>query len=192
MKKIRNNSFLPEQPMENIMMDIDWSNVTKLQPPLTTESDKRDLLQLIKVYINDFIGVIQSTNKSHLRQFSRPILDGITKVFPPPKLSRSKMAQPVSEKKLIKDGIWDTRKEILGWLFDGMARTIELPQRKCDELLLELKAVRRLPKFEVKRFQKLHGRLKFATIAENPSSARLKIETAKRPDIFETQTKHKN
>jgi hypothetical protein len=52
--------------MKNIMMDIDWSTVTKLQPPLTTESDKRDFLQLIEVYIDDFIGVIQSTNKSHL------------------------------------------------------------------------------------------------------------------------------
>jgi hypothetical protein len=75
------------------------------------------------------------------------------------------MAHPVSEKKLIEDGIWDTRKDILGWLFDGMARTIELPQRKCDKLLLKLKAVRRLPKLEVKRFQKLHSRLQFATIA---------------------------
>jgi hypothetical protein len=163
--KIRNNISLPEQPMENIMMDIDWANVTKLQPPLTTESDKQDFLQLIEVYINDFIGVIQSTNESHLRQFSRRILDGITKVFPPPELSGSKMAHPVLEKKLVKDGIWDTQKEILGWFFDGMARTIELPQRQCNELLLELKAVRRLPKLEVKRFQKLHGRLQFATIA---------------------------
>jgi hypothetical protein len=68
--KIHNNIILPEQPMENIMMDIDWSTVSKLHPPLTTESDKRDFLQLIEVYINDFIGVIQSTNESHLRQFS--------------------------------------------------------------------------------------------------------------------------
>jgi hypothetical protein len=127
--KICNNIILPEQPMENIMMDIDWSTVTKLQPPLTMESDKRDFLQLIKVNIDNFIGVIQSTNESHLQQFSRRILDGITKVFPPPELSGSRMAHPVSEKKLIEDGIWDTRKEILGWLFDGMAQTIKLPQR---------------------------------------------------------------
>jgi hypothetical protein len=80
--KIRNNILL-EQPMENIMMDIDWLTASKLQPPLTTESDKRDFLQLIKVYIDNFIGVIQSTNESHLRQFSRQIFDYITKVFPP-------------------------------------------------------------------------------------------------------------
>jgi hypothetical protein len=116
--KLCNNIILPEQPMENIMMDIDWSTMSKLQPPLTTESDKRDFLQLIEVYIDDFIGVIQSTNESHLRQFSQRILDGITKVFPPPELFGSKMAHLVSEKKLIEDGIWDTQKEILGWLFD--------------------------------------------------------------------------
>jgi hypothetical protein len=75
------------------------------------------------------------------------------------------MAHPVSEKKLFEDGIWDTRKEILGWLFNRMARTIELPHHKCTELLLELKTIRRLPKLEVKQFQKLHGRLQFATIA---------------------------
>jgi hypothetical protein len=46
-----------------------------------------------------------------------------------------------------------------------MARTIELPHHKCTKLLLELKTIRRLPKLEVKRFQKLHGRLQFATIA---------------------------
>jgi hypothetical protein len=164
-EKMRNETPLPEQPMENIMMDIDWSTIEQPHKQLSTEKDKRDFLQLIEVYIDDFIGVIQSTNETHLRQFSRQILDGITKVFPPPELSGSKMSHPVSEKKLIEDGIWNTRKEILGWLFDGMARTIELPQRKCEELLIELKAVRRLPKLEVKRFQKLHGRLQFATIA---------------------------
>jgi hypothetical protein len=56
-----------------------------------------------------------------LLQFPRRILDGITKVLPPPEVSGSKMVQTVSEKKLIKDGIWDTLKEILGWLFDGMS-----------------------------------------------------------------------
>jgi hypothetical protein len=75
------------------------------------------------------------------------------------------MAHPVSEKKLLEDGIWDTHKEIIGWLFEGIARTIELPHHKCTELLLELKTIHCLPKLEVKRFQKLHGCPQFATIA---------------------------
>jgi hypothetical protein len=148
---MRNNVILPEQPMEDIMMDIDWKTVQKLlNQPTSTGCDTRKFLSLIEVYIDDFIGVIQSTNKSHLLQFFRRILDGITKVFSPPELSGSKMAHPVSEKKLIEDGIWDTRKEILGWLFDGMAKTIELPHHKCTKLLLELKTIRRLPKLEDK------------------------------------------
>ena len=163
--KMRHDVIIDEQPMENIMMDIDWTKINKLHTPIDSETDKRTFLQLIEVYIDDFIGVIQSTNEADLLQFSRRILDGITKVFPPPELSGSKMAHPVSEKKLFEDGIWDTRKEILGWLFDGISRTIELPQRKCEELLTELKAIRRKDKIEVKRFQKLHGRLQFATIA---------------------------
>jgi hypothetical protein len=48
---------------------------------------------------------------------------------------------------------------------NGMAHTIELPHHKCTELLLELETICRLPKLEVKRFQKLHGRLQFSTIA---------------------------
>jgi hypothetical protein len=114
-EKIRNNVILPEQPMENIMMAINWTAVDKVpNQPAVTECDQCKFLSLIEVYIDNFIGVIQSTNKAHLLQFSRRILDGITKVFPPPILSGSKMVHPVSEKKLFEDGIWDTRKEILG------------------------------------------------------------------------------
>jgi lantibiotic modifying enzyme len=114
-KKMRNDVILPEQQLENIMMAVDWTTVKKLpNHPTATERDQRKFLSLIEVYIDDFIGVIHSTNKAHLLQFSRRILDGITKVFPPPKLSGSKIAHPVSEKKLFEDGIWDTLKETLG------------------------------------------------------------------------------
>lgn len=75
------------------------------------------------------------------------------------------MGPPVSEKKLIEDGTWALRKEVLGWLFDGLARTIELPQKKCKEILTELKDVRRIKRLELKRFQKLHGRLQFTSIS---------------------------
>jgi hypothetical protein len=99
--KMGNNVILPEQPMENIMMAVDWTTVDKLpNQPAAAERNQRKFLSLIEVYIDNFIGVIQSTNKAHLLQFSRRILDGIKKVFPPPILSGSKMANPVSEKKL--------------------------------------------------------------------------------------------
>jgi hypothetical protein len=98
-EEMRNNVILLEQLLENIMMAVDWKTV-KILPnqPTATEYDQRKFLSLIKVYIDNFIGVIQSTNKAHLLQFPRRILDGITKVFPPPILSGSEMTHPVLEK----------------------------------------------------------------------------------------------
>jgi len=154
-----------KQPMEEIMMNIDWASIPKHNGPSPSTTDKRKFLKMIEVYIDDFIGVLQSTDEYELRQLSRKILKGINNVFPPPSLTGSKMGPPVSEKKLIEDGTWALRKEVLGWLFDGLARTIELPQKKCKEMLLELKAVRRIKRLELKRFQKLHGRLQFTSIS---------------------------
>ena len=156
---------VPKQPMEDIMMNIDWASIPKHKGPSHSGSDKTKFLKMVEVYIDDFIGVLQSTDENELRQLSRKILKGINNVFPPPELTGSKMGPPVSEKKLIEDGTWALRKEVLGWLFDGLARTIELPQKKCKEILTELKDVRRIKRLELKRFQKLHGRLQFTSIS---------------------------
>ena len=163
--KMDAKEHVPEQPLEDIMMDIDWSTIPPLPSPSESEDDKRKFLSILEVYIDDFIGILQSTNEHELRQCSRRILEGINNVFPPPTITGSTMGPAVSKKKLIADGTWATRKEILGWLFDGIARTIELPPEKCKQILTELKAVRRLKHVNIKRFQKLHGRLQFASIA---------------------------
>jgi hypothetical protein len=77
------------------MMAIDWTAVDKLpNQPAATECDQRKFLSLIEVYIDDFIGVIQSTNKTHLLQFSRHILDGITKGIPAPDTLRKQNGPP--------------------------------------------------------------------------------------------------
>jgi len=159
------NQHVTEQPMEDIMMNIDWASIPKHSGPSNSGTDKTKFLKLVEVYIDDFIGVLQSTDENELRQLSRKILKGINNVFPPPALTGSTMGPPVSEKKLIEDGTWALRKEVLGWLFDGLARTIELPQKKCKEILADLKEVRRGNRLELRRFQKLHGRLQFAAIS---------------------------
>jgi hypothetical protein len=41
--------------------------------------------------------------------------------------------------KSVNEGTWETRKEILGWLFDGIARTIELPESKGRTIRTETK-----------------------------------------------------
>ena len=75
------------------------------------------------------------------------------------------MGLPISVKTLIAEGTWETRKEILGWLLDGIALTIELPTTKCDSILTELRAVRRLIYVPINRLRQLQGKLQFASTA---------------------------
>ena len=150
----------PAHTDENIILNIDWSEL-----PAEQKNPDLAFLHLLEVYIDDFIGLIQSVNKNEILKFTRCILKGIADIFPPPNLTNSKMEPPISAKKLVEEGAWETKKEILGWLLDGLARTIQLPHHKCDKLLTELRNIRRT-KHNVKLnvVQKLQGKLTFTSI----------------------------
>jgi hypothetical protein len=92
------------QPMEDIMMDIDWTTVPLPARLPSSENDKRKFLSVLEVYIDDFINLIQSTNKDHLLRCSRTILSAISNVFPPPEITNSSMGPAVSVKKLVDEG----------------------------------------------------------------------------------------
>ena len=162
-----NKKPLPPQPMEDIMMAIDWSTIPQPASLPESEHDKCQFLSILEVYIDDFIGLIQSTDKTHLLRLSRTILSAITNVFPPPEITNSAMGPPVSVKKLIAEGTWEVRKEILGWLFDGIARTIELPENKGRTIRTETKRLLRCKdkRIHLREFQKVHGKLQFTAIA---------------------------
>ena len=79
-----------------------------------------DYVTIFEVFVDDFIGATNNLNPSHLQQASRAVLHGIHSIFPPPKITGHNGFDPISESKLHKgDGTWSTKKEILGWLFDG-------------------------------------------------------------------------
>ena len=168
-KNFDSNKEEPPHELEDIMMDVDWSSL----PPLPNFSDMEEahFQKLLEVYIDDFIGLIQCKNEAQLRRFSRNILNAIYNTFPPPKVTGSEMGPPVSKTKLELEGKWELRKEILGWLIDGLNRTIELPPNKCEKLLTELDMIIRKSRkkynkhVELKHFQKIHGRLQFAAVA---------------------------
>jgi hypothetical protein len=65
------NKHVTEQPMEDIMMNIDWASIPKHSRPSNSGPDKTKFLKLVEVYIDDFIGVLQSTDEAKLRQLSR-------------------------------------------------------------------------------------------------------------------------
>jgi hypothetical protein len=64
------NKHVTEQPMEDIMMNIDWASIPKHSGPSNSGPDKTKFLKLVEVYIDDFIGVLQSTNQVELQQLS--------------------------------------------------------------------------------------------------------------------------
>ena len=81
-------------------MKIDWSKI----PSANNEDVDEKTLHLLEVYIDDFVGMIQSTNEDEIRRFTRCILKGITDIFPQPSETNSKMGPPISPKKLEEDG----------------------------------------------------------------------------------------
>jgi hypothetical protein len=99
--------------MEDIMMNIDWTSIPKHSGLSNSGPEKTKFLKLVEVYIDHFTGVLQSTDEVELRHLSRKILKGINNVFPRPALTGSTMGPPVSDKKLIEDGTWALRKEVL-------------------------------------------------------------------------------
>jgi hypothetical protein len=71
-------------------------------------------------------------------------------VFPPPTATGHDGEDPISLKKLVTEGegIWDTVKEILGWIFNGLERTIQLPPKKVTSLRETTKTALRLERIE--------------------------------------------
>ncbi|KAL7525054.1 hypothetical protein ACHAWF_002174, partial [Thalassiosira exigua] len=60
---------------------------------------------------------------------------------------------------------WEVRKELLGWVFDGATRCIELATKKQEAILKELKNVLRMKRgVPFKRIEKLVGKLRHAAI----------------------------
>jgi len=67
--------------------------------------------------------------------FTLAVLHGIHTVFPPPGPMDDKTDKPILVKKLKQgDGLWNTQKEILGWLFDGITKCIKLLDDKVIKI----------------------------------------------------------
>jgi hypothetical protein len=163
---------LPPHPLEALTITFDdalrvhqlthpskWSNL-KLADYLKL------LNHLLEVYVDDFVAAVQCTHPPALLHHSRALLHAIHSVFPPaPDPLANPDDEPVSLKKLCAgDGIWAFRKEILGWIFDGIHRTIELPPGKLQKLRHALKTVITREHVSVRNFQSLVGKLQHACL----------------------------
>jgi len=83
---------LPPHPLEHLC----------LPPPGTfptlSPANRQHLVELLEVYVDDFIGLIQAPSSQWLEHFTRAILHGIHKIFPPPQSSKLEYNEPIALK----------------------------------------------------------------------------------------------
>ena len=161
---------LPPHPMEHqtvttsIREELDRIQNWSSDQPIT-DSAPEHLFCLFEVYIDDFIGLLQSQDGKELLRCSRALMHGIHSIFPPPAVTGHHGHDPISEKKMeAGDGLWATRKELLGWIFDGLHRTMELPMDKVTKITALITKAKRQQWLPRKEFESLRGKLRHAAL----------------------------
>ena len=99
--------------------------------------DTQDFWYMVEVYVDDFMSLVIPVARKQLRHVANAIMHGIHDVFPP---DNNDDEDPISERKLKKDeSLYDTNKTLLGFDFDGEAKTMWLESAKREKLLTILK-----------------------------------------------------
>ena len=95
--------------------------------------------KLLQVYVDDFCyAATQSRDGTHIPTIRRAAIHGIEAVFPPPAITNHKDGkEPISASKLLKgDGNFESKKDMIGFSFDGIKRTVHLPPKKAAAYIL--------------------------------------------------------
>jgi hypothetical protein len=93
------------------------------------------------------------------------MLHGIHSIFPPPSVSQHAGEDPISIKKLAGgEGVFAFKKEILGWVFNGLNYTLYLPPTKTAKIISTIKATLQRSSITLNKLQKLIGKLMHASI----------------------------
>ena len=136
--------------------------------PSNSSGANDDLRYLVEVYVDDFIGIAIPTSKEQLDHVSRGIMHGIHDVFPPDDDAAN---DAISYKKVLKgESQWALIKDILGFTFDGDAKTLWLEESKRDALVTILKGWIRSARdtsagIPFKEFQSVVSKIRHAFIA---------------------------
>ena len=90
----------------------------------------------IDVYVDDFLPLAIASTQEQLQHVAEAVMHGIHDVFPADEVDEN---DPLSLKKLKKgDGEWALLKDLLGFEFDGVAKTMQLEEPKREFLLATL------------------------------------------------------
>jgi hypothetical protein len=91
-------------------------------------------LASVDIFVDDFLELAQG-DEQRRRHITRVLLHTLDEVLQPADPTIPAQKEPASLKKLGKgDGVWETRKTMLGWILDTLRRTIELPLHRAQRL----------------------------------------------------------
>jgi hypothetical protein len=123
---------LPEHKLQGLAMGDE-----AVSPLPVVGSGWGNLWYIIEVNVDDFIGLAIATSQEQLEHVAQAIMHGIHDVFPSDDVKEN---DPISYKKLKKEECrCDLNKEILGFDFDGDAKTMILGKSKLQFLLTTVK-----------------------------------------------------
>jgi hypothetical protein len=103
---------------------------------------------------------------THIPLVRRASIHGIHALFPQPEITgHADGKEPISAKKLSQgDGDFTSSKDMIGFTFDGIKRTVRLPPDKSRAYLKETHKVLRRTSVPLKTLQTLVGKLRHASI----------------------------
>jgi hypothetical protein len=107
------------------------------------------------------LAVIENEARTLLRWIARATLYGVHAIFPPPEITNHEGGKySVSIKNWRKEMRLSSQKKIiLGFLLDGTARTIRLPQEKSNNICVELQLLLKKRRVPSKRFLSIVGKI---------------------------------
>jgi hypothetical protein len=130
-------------------------------PPRPSRYQLQKAVKGFDVYVDDVIGMLQG-EAAVKKQMTRVILHTFDEIFQPLRLEdQDTQQEPVSLKKLRKgDGVWETRKTILGWIVDTIQKTLELPAHRADRIATIFQELQGQNRVSTNHWHKVLGELR--------------------------------
>jgi hypothetical protein len=154
--KLYNNNNLPAHRIEHDMLCDIMVNANVPTP--------NNFITLFEVFVENFVGYTNHGSSDHLQKVSQAMIHGIHSIFPPPEISKHNGEDPILESKIAKgEGLWNTEKEVLGWIFNGKNYTMHLPEKKIKDIILQIRKMLQKKRPSLNHYQRLAGKLQHAS-----------------------------
>jgi hypothetical protein len=147
----QDTDLLPH-PVENLM-DI---------PAVPLRARAETPSKLLQVYVDNFChAATQSADRQHLPKVRRAAIHGVHAVFPETDVTEhTNGKEPILRNKVEKgDGNFETLKTLIGFILDGIKRTVCLPEEKIRLYIKEAHAILIIRKIPIKTLQTMVGKL---------------------------------